>query len=249
MRRLAYALVALSVGFGAAGSIGAGQQDEADPGAVGWIRFYTPDLIDWLENQNRIDSLCPGAPESIAGYECRRLKLEPKILVLPVKKGPSRSAADAGDIVVMARPGVGLHASYVGAGGGRGQRIEPDLSEGDWGYGPYFHLTVAERRGNWVRLPEDPFPPSTWIDATALGVTPFRRLEPGDIVTSPVGDLFVLAVEPGLVRARPEQKRDMPCDDDDPGPVAPFSDIRIEGATLFTRTGHLRLHVKYTRGC
>jgi hypothetical protein len=143
---------------------------------------------------------------------------------------------------------VGLHASYVGPEGGGGRPIVPDLYDPDWGYGPYFHMTVGERRDNWVRLPVDPFPPSTWLDANHMGDMPFRRLAPEDIVTSPAGDVCVLAFEPGVVRARPEQERDMPCDDQ-PGPVAPFTEIRLEGSTLFTPTGHLRLHVKYTRGC
>jgi hypothetical protein len=175
--------------------------------------------------------------------------MEPKVLVVRLKKAPSRRADDAGDVVVMATPGVGLHASYIGPGGGSGRRIAPDLYDGDWGYGPYFHMTVAERRDNWVRLPEDPFPPSTWLDANDLGEMPFRRLEPEDIVTSPAGDVSVLEVGPGVVRARPEQERDMPCEDGKQGPVAPFTEIRLEGSTLFTDTGHLRLHVKYTRGC
>ena len=249
MRLIACAIVALGVGIGSQRLDGAGQQDQTDPGAIGWIRLYTPDLIEWLENQNRLEALCAGsAPESAARYDCRKQKLEPKVLVIRLKKAPSRRAGDAGQVVVMGTPGVGLHASYVGPEGGGGRPIVPDLYDPDWGYGPYFHMTVGERRDNWVRLPVDPFPPTTWLDANHMGDMPFRRLEPEDIVTSPAGDVCVLAVEPGVVRARPEQERDMPCDDQ-PGPVAPFTEIRLEGSTLFTPTGHLRLHVKYTRGC
>ena len=251
MRRIACAVVALVVGIGTPGLNGAGtQEDQADPGAIGWIRLYTPDQAEWLENQNRLETLCTDtARESAAWYDCRTQKLAPKTRAIRLRKAPSPRAGYAGDLVVVAAPALGLHASYVSPGGGVGRRVVPDLYDGDWGYGPYFHITVAERRGNWVRLPEDPFPPSTWLDANDLGEMPFRRLGPEDIVTSPVGDLFVLSVSPGVVRARPEQERDMPCNEGEEGPVAPFTEIRLEGSTLFTRTGHLRLHVKYTRGC
>jgi hypothetical protein len=122
--------------------------------------------------------------------------------------------------------------------------------DGDWGYGPYFHTTVVEQRDTWVRLPADPFPEATWLDTAALGdPPPFHWIEKADILTSPIGDVVVLGVGRGGLRVRAEQPRDMPCDDEIQAPVAPFTERRLEGATLFTPAGRLRVHLKYTRGC
>jgi hypothetical protein len=222
----------------------------ADPARIGWIGLYTDELIAWLENENRLSTLCGVAEETAAWYGCRTERLAPKTAVVRLRTAPARRAAHAGDLVITAIPGKGLHAGYVSAIGGRAHPITPDLYDGDWGYGPYFHMTIVERRGAWIRLPDDPFPPSTWLNVDDLGpASPFRWLEPGEIVTSPIGDLFVLGVGPALVRARPEQARDMPCDADEQEPVAPFTEVRLTGPTLYTPTGHLRLRIKYTRGC
>ena len=76
-----------------------------------------------------------------------------------------------------------------------------------------------------------------------------RLLEPDDIVTSEYGDLRLLGLEGDILRARLEQDADMWCDSGDPPPLKPWQEIRIPLRDLYTATGHLRLHVKYTRGC
>jgi hypothetical protein len=101
-----------------------------------------------------------------------------------------------------------------------------------------------------VRLPVDPFPESTWLDTAELGEPPpFHWIDKADILTSPMGDVVVLGVSRTGLRVRAEQSRDMPCDDETQAAVAPFTERRLEGATLFTPAGRLRVHVKYTRGC
>lgn len=56
-------------------------------------------------------------------------------------------------------------------------------------------------------------------------------------------------VNGGEVRARLEQPADMWCDASPAPPISSSAEIRLAGADLYTATGHLRLHVKYTRGC
>jgi hypothetical protein len=212
---------------------------------IGWVGLFTRPLVDWLENENLLAKLCPGLEAgAIEGPACRE-----KVLVR-LRRAPSPSSAHVGDLVIDAAPGKGLRASYVQATGGAAVPFEPDLWDGDWGYGPYFHETVVERRGEWVRLPEDPFPPSTWLDTTTLeGGSSLLALEAERIVTSPEGDLFIIAVGSDHVRARPEQEQDMWCRSEPPPPLKPFTELRLDGPKLYTSTGHLRLRIKYTRGC
>ena len=41
----------------------------------------------------------------------------------------------------------------------------------------------------------------------------------------------------------------MRCEGGDPAPVAPAPELRLSHDDTYTFTGHLRLHIKYTRGC
>ena len=158
--------------------------------------------------------------------------------------------APAGSLRLVATPGKGLESFFVAAAGGAGAAFRPDLFDADWGYGPYFHMTVLERRQTWFRLPEQPFAKDTWINAADLGADPeVRTVEAGDIVTSPMGDLFVIGVESGVLRARPEQPADMWCRASSSPPLKPWKELRIPFRDVYTASGHLRLHIKYTRGC
>lgn len=217
---------------------------------IGWVGLFNDDLATWLENENQLDSLCGRKVAGDAtGEACRTEKLAPRVVVLRLFTGPSERSRLAGSLSVVAKPGDGLHASYTPAGGKTATPFTPDLFETDWGYGPYFHQTFLARRGPWFLLPAGPFARDTWFNSSDLGREPqVRLLEAGDIVTSRRGDLFILAIEPGVVRARPEQDADMWCDVDPPA-VERFTPLRLPFRQLYDGRGHLQIHIKYTRGC
>jgi hypothetical protein len=226
-------------------------QTRADGGEIGWIGLFNPDLVDWLENQNRLAGLCAEFASGTAPWHrCQADKLAPKIHVVRLWAGPSAASQSVGALLLVATPGEGLRAFFVGVSGGPAVGFEPDLFDGDWGYGPYFHATIVERRGAWIRLPEAPFPKGTWVNSADIAPEPrIEWLEAGEIVSSPVGDLYVLGVERGIVRARPEQAADMWCREGEPPPLKPAEEIRLSSTDLYTATGHLRVRFKYTRGC
>ncbi len=232
-------------------TLGASQARDGESGGVGWIGLYTAELVEWLENENRLSSLCsPHAPDSAAWYGCRERNLQPKVYVVRLRTAPSRQAAPAGDLIVEALPGRGLRAFYVPSQAGSAVPLVPDILDSDWSYGPFFHHSVVERRGSWVRLPEDPLPREAWLDLGDLGKNAaVTWLRPDDIVESPRGDLVVLSVANGRVRGRPEQDRDSVCEVDTRPPVAPFKEIWIDRSDVYTPTGHIRLQLKYKRGC
>jgi hypothetical protein len=220
---------------------------------IAWVGLFNHALFDWLENVNRLESLCsPSKPGSIAFEECRAEKLATKVHVVRLFSGPRITAGSAGSVLLVATPAldVGLRAFFVSNEGGAATSFVPDLFDPDWGYGPYFHETFLERRGTWFLLPEGPFKKGTWFNAADLGPDlEVKRLDAGDIITGPQGDLYVLAIEPGFLRARPEQDTDMWCDSNPAPPLRPFMESRIPLRQLYSATGHLLLHVKYTRGC
>jgi hypothetical protein len=217
---------------------------------IGWLGLFNSDLVEWLDNENLLQSLCATFTQTAEEYQCRDEKLAPKVHVVRLWTGPSDTAASAGSLVVIATPGKGLRGMFVPAKGGAAAEFQPDLFDRDWGYGPYFHETFLERRETWFRLPDEPFPSGTWINAADFGGEPeVRLLESEEIVSSPFGDLVVLGIEGSVLRARPQQDADNWCQPGDPPPLRTWQELRISVSELYTPTGHLRLRKKYTRGC
>lgn len=226
-------------------------QGPSGHGEVGWVGLYNAALVEWLENQNRLKDLCShAAADTPAWRTCRDDKLKPKQLVIPLRSAPHETAASEGALVILATPGRGLGAFYRPARGGPATAFVPDLFDSDWGYGPYFHQTFLERRGTWFLLPAAPFPKPAWINVREFTNEPdVRLLKTGEIIKTPMGDLVVLGMERGVLRARPEQEADMWCEEGDPPPLAPSKEIRLPVGELYGPTGHLLVSIKYTRGC
>jgi hypothetical protein len=212
--------------------------------SLGWVGLFNRTLVNWLENENRLDQLCQDVDADPQKRErCREEQTTPLVHAIPLRSGPVRSAPLIGSILVMALPGRGLRSFYLTRSGGVGVPFSPDLYDSDWGYGPFFHATFLERRGNWFRLPEGPFPSPAWVDVTEWSTDPeVREIREGDILTSPFGDLYVVGVQSDSLRARPEQEADPP-------PLRPFKELRIPFQDLRDARGHLQVHIKYMRGC
>lgn len=217
----------------------------------GWVGMFSPALVAHLENENRLDKLCPAQADASATQRCRLEQMEPESLTVKLWSEPSTSSAAAGSLLMVATPGQGLTAFFTAAGSAEPVAIEPDLYDRDWGYGPpYFHMSVVEDQRPWVRLPENPFPRNTWLNVDDLSLELMTEwLAVGNIVTSPFGDLFITRIDSTGIVARAEQPADMWCSSGAAPPVQLAPDIVVSRDSLFTPTGHLRVHVKYTRGC
>lgn len=221
-----------------------------------WVGLFNGELVDWLENDNRLKELCTAREGSSEWQECQAAAREPKLTVIPVRSEPQGDARRLGEIVILALPGRGLKA--LASSGGMGAPFTPDLFDPDWGYGPWFHQSVLERRGSWFRVPV-PAIGAGWINAEDWGErdrfpsdgagVSTKAIQAGDIVTTPRGDMVVLGGESGVLRVRPEQGPDMWCDGGDPPPLAPWQEIRIPLEQLRDSRGHLLIRYKHTRGC
>jgi hypothetical protein len=249
--RISFCALLLTSGLCLHATRAAGRQPDPLPTELSWIGLYNAELLDWLENGNRLDALC-GKEGSVEERDaCRAANMGPKIVVIPARAEPRADAPRLGEIVIVAMPGTGLKA--FASAGPRTEPFTPDLYDSDWGYGPFFHETVLAHRGSWFRVPL-PLIGTAWIDATAWnGKTSaadlVRTLEKGDIVTTPRGDMTVLGVEDHVLRVRPEQKADLWCEGGTPPALAPWTEARIPFRELFDGLGHLLIHYKYTRGC
>ncbi len=69
------------------------------------------------------------------------------------------------------------------------------------------------------------------------------------VITTPRGDMVVLAVEQGALLVRPEHVADMWCWPGDPPPLESGTALRIPLEELFSETGHLLVGYKYMKGC
>jgi hypothetical protein len=215
---------------------------------VGWLGLYTDRLAHWTENGNQLRFLCGKfKPESREYERCRDEHLRPIQQTATVRTGPGREAPAAGTIVMTAS-GAGLSTAWLPANGSAPIDFSPDFD--NWNCS-YFHHSYRERRGDWFRLGEGPWPRDTWVDWNELaGESGHRRLEREDIVESPWGNIVILGVGARFMRFRAEQERDMWVGADEPQPpVASFKERRVPISDLFTATGKMRLKVRYACGC
>jgi hypothetical protein len=219
------------------------------PADLAWIGLYSNPMIEWLDNENRLDELCPDIPGSAdERVRCRIEKLQPKPYIVVLRAAANASAVSPGSLLLVAAPGAGLQFFYVPTRGGAPRKFSPDLNLDDWGYGPYYHQTFLDRRGDWFLLPEDPFPAGTWLNARDLD-DELHILPVEGIVSSPRGNLVVLGIDRDTLRARPEQPSDIWCQSSAPPPLQPWSELRIPRAELYSRTGHLLVSPAHMKGC
>jgi hypothetical protein len=215
---------------------------------IGWVGLFNRELVDWLENGNQLDALCPKQDD--AHEECRAAKMAAKLFVVPLWSGPGTASTPSGSLLLLAEPGIGIRTLYVAPTGGKPVAFRPDLFDGDWGYGPYCHQTFLDHKGDWFQLPADPFPTPLWVNLKDLGEGATIQLVDSErILEGPRGDLKVLRIEADALVVRPEQEADMWCDLPPAPPLKPWTERRIPRRALYSKTGHLVISIKYTRGC
>lgn len=220
----------------------------ADDTSFGWAGLYNEEMIAWMENQNNLDALCPQSLLPADRNRCREEKLKPGVWSIEVHEKPSSSSPKMGSITITFTPGSGLTFAYRGSG--ILLPFTPDLYDSDWGYGPYFHQTFLENRASWFLLPKDPLPAPGWIDISQLTRAPdVRKITEGQVYTLSDSSIVVIKIDKQTVTVRPEQPADMWCDAGEPPKLQPFQKKVVPVSELFDRNRHLKLKIKYTRGC
>lgn len=211
-----------------------------------WLGLFNAELVGWLENENRLNELCPGSTESPEG--CKRSVLRPKTITLDILADPK--GPRIGFLEIQSTPGKGLDAFVIKAGSATRVQMLPDLFDADWGYGPYFHQTVLDSLGPSVLLPFDSLMQAAWIDARQLGSAPeYRSIQQGQIYSIGGQSVVILSVSEKGIMVREEQAGDMWCAEGQPPPLQKAREWHIDNDELYNESGHLKLKVKYTRGC
>ena len=222
-------------------------QATLEVGFRAWVGLYDPAHLGWLENENRLGELCPD-PSRLA--ECYEEMLRPAVSVYGLYRAPDSTSTRVGDLIVVAVPGRGLSAGFLPAGSSRAIPFLPDLYLQDWGYGPYFHHTFLNQRGNWFQLPADPWDGDVWIDRESEreGST-VMVVQSGDLIAMGSSDLFVVDAESDALVVRAEQPGDLWCTGGEPPQTIPTEPARMSRAELTDSRGHLMFQLKNLKGC
>lgn len=170
--------------------------------------------------------------------------------VLPAYAAPG-DKRPFGAIVVRYVPGVTVNTSYLVLRDGENLSMDSfrlDMLDEDFFYGPYFHQTLLDRRGDWLRIAlPDRKMPTGWI---SLSNPELLTLNVGEIVNFGDKSFVMLGTGPTSITVREEQPSDMWCDNPgDPPPQAPFKPITIPIKDLYDDGCRLLMTVRYTRGC
>ncbi len=222
--------------------------EEVNPSFIGWVGLWNGEMVRWAENENQIASLCPKALAQEERVKCKAENLAEKVWTIGAYTRPDKNSRKAGEILITVKPGDPFVASFKSPGGEIAQ-FEPDLYDQDWGYGPYFHQTILEQKGDWLEIPLRPFTRSAWIHPGAaiqrMDIIPIRK---GPVYELDTQNIVITDIGKETVSYRSENSADMWCNAGAPPkpPAGESKTIRIR--ELFSN-GHLKLDIKYKRGC
>ncbi|MBU2499283.1 MAG: hypothetical protein KKE57_10305 [Proteobacteria bacterium] len=215
-----------------------------------WVGLYNVEMLAWLENENQMARLCPNTLSPEEKRACEAKNRRPKTWEIGVFTSPSTGAERIGKILMTAIPGSPLMAAFQGADASTPIPFQPDLYLEDWGYGPYFHQTVLDQRGPWFLLPKNPLPVPAWINLNDISKDfHIQSFEVGVIYELDGESIVVVTFTQSGILVRAEQPADMWCQEGDPPPLEPAETKEIKYQDLFDKNGHLKMTVKYMKGC
>lgn len=202
--------------------------EEAGSPSIGWVGLWNEEMVEWAENGNRTVK---------------------KIWKIQAYRSPINTSEKIGEILIAVEPGSPFVASFRD-NKGEIRNFEPDLYNEDWGYGPFFHQTVLERKEDWIKIPVRSLDMPLWIN-------PKDNIKHLDIITVTEGVVYMLGGESiviikkegNTVFFRIEQPSDMWCDVGTPPELNAGEVKKIKIEQLYDSDKHLTVDIKYKRGC
>lgn len=213
-----------------------------------WVGLHGAAPLARLENENRVSEVC-AVPETMS--RCYVEQLAPAVAAAPLHAGPERGSPVVGELLVVVVPGRGLSAFYRSAESSTAPVFfTPDLYMQDWGYGTYFHHTIADQRDDWFELPPGPWAVPVWLQVPdGAGSDLVIGVQAGDIIEMEGTGWYVVTSARDHLVLRPEQPGDMWCHEGDPPPIEEVETRTVSRAELLDADGHLVFRPKYIKGC
>ena len=223
--------------------------EETKLSLIGWVGLWNEEMVAWAENENRIYRLCPKSMSQDSYEKCRRDHLVKKTWIIQAYKSPRNTSEKVGEILITVKPGSSFIASFKD-NKRKIRDFEPDLYDQDWGYGPFFHQTVLERKEDWIKIPIKSLDTPVWIN-------PRDNIKYLDIITITEGVVYILDAESIVITKkegdtvffRIEQQSDMWCNTGTPPKLNASEVKKINIEQLYDSHKHLILDIKYRRGC
>ena len=221
----------------------------AAPQEIGWVGLWNEEMLEWVENENRIYSLCPKSMGRDSYEKCRRDNLAEKRWIVPAYNSPENTSEMAGEIIIAVEPGSPFIASFKDTGGTI-MDFEPDLYVEDWGYGPYFHQTILEKKEDWIKIPLGSLETPVWINPEAsIKHLDIINIAEGHVYMLGAESIFITKIEGDVISFRLEHPSDMWCDEGEPPELEASETKKININELYDTNKHLKLDIKYKRGC
>ncbi len=216
---------------------------------MGWVGLWNEEMVEWAENENRIYKLCPKSMSSDSYEKCRRNNLAKKTWIIQAYKSPSNTSEKAGEIIISVKPGDPFVSSFKN-NEGTIRYFEPDLYDQDWGNGPFFHQTILERKGDWIKIPIKALIAPVWVNfRDSIKYLDIITITEGIVYTLDSESIVITKIKGVSVFFRIEHESDMWCNTGSP-PKLNESEVKIiHIQELYDTQKHLKLDIKYKRGC
>lgn len=219
------------------------------PQKIAWAPLFDSKLLDWLENENRIEYLCPKDMQPAHRRHCIKTMLAPKESTLQLYAHSDRHSAMLGSLHTRYQPGKPLQIIYRSEKQKKEIEFTPDLYDSDWGYGPWFHQTIQARKGSWIQLPARPFATPVWFDSATLSGFEPMLLNQGDFVRANGSAWLVVEISNAILRVRQEQASDLACNAEEDQKNAEPQTVDFSFKSLLDADSHWKLTFSYMRGC
>lgn len=216
---------------------------------IGWVGLWNKEMVEWVENENRIYKLCPKSMAQDTYKECRKTNLSEKTWLIEVFSSPDKKSEKVGEILITVKPGDSFVSSFKNLKGVIIQ-FEPDLYDQDWGYGPFFHQTILERKNNWIKIPIKASGSPVWINpGDGIQYLDIITINEGTVYTMDSESIVITNIGDKSISYRIENESDMWCDIGSPPKPPESTSKTIKINELYDIHKHLKLDVKYKRGC
>lgn len=236
------------------------------------MSLYTPEILRPAVTEEKLYDECGVRSKTAVAKKCRArvMKKFTRVLDIPVFERPTFQSEQFGVIRVKSVPFKPLSFSYISNARGEETEFIPDVVCNFPKSDCVAEHTVLDQKGNWILIPEGPFPSAVWINffqytQVQPRIRPLVQL--GRLFTigrsvratmMPQGknefifsgtEVFIKRIEDGRLVVRMAEAGDKICRPKDKPFGADPQEYAIYLAELYTGKGQLRISPTYPNYC